>query len=211
MYRGLLPPVILTLAVGYLLVLGASNRTLRWFFKPAPIVLLIVLAAGSKTPDTGYKSLLVAGLTASVLGDVFLLELKGRWFMAGLSSFLIAQVLYFSAFLTRARFGMITIVVLVAIGLYTILLLRGLQPGVRAAGGQALWKAVIAYTAAISLMVLATASGSNWRATTGALLFYASDSLLAWDRFVRRFAWAEYGVMMTYYAAQFLIVTSINQ
>lgn len=109
MYRGLLPPVILTLAVGYLLVLGASNRTLRWFFKPAPIVLLIVLAAGSKTPDTGYKSLLVAGLTASVLGDVFLLELKGRWFMAGLSSFLIAQVLYFSAFLTRARFGMITI------------------------------------------------------------------------------------------------------
>jgi uncharacterized membrane protein YhhN len=46
-------------------------------------------------------------------------------------------------------------------------------------------------------------------AALGALLFVASDSLLAFNRFVGKFAAASALVLGTYYAAQWLIALSV--
>ncbi len=54
------------------------------------------------------------------------------------------------------------------------------------------------------------ASSSRW-AATGALLFVASDSLLAWDRFAGGLPLASLLVLSTYYGAQYAIARSVKQ
>jgi len=43
--------------------------------------------------------------------------------------------------------------------------------------------------------------------TTGAVLFYASDTMLVYDRFVRRFDHAQSYVHLTYHLAQFALIS----
>jgi hypothetical protein len=43
----------------------------------------------------------------------------------------------------------------------------------------------------------------------GASLFFASDSLIAWNRFVRPRAWAPVAIMVTYHLGQAGLVTSL--
>jgi uncharacterized membrane protein YhhN len=60
---------------------------------------------------------------------------------------------------------------------------------------------VVAYFVVISVMVLiATWRGGAW-ATVGALAFYVSDALLAWDAFVRKTRFAHVAIMVTYHLA----------
>ena len=78
---------------------------------------------------------------------------------------------------------------------------------------------VIAYTVVLACMAaLALARGIKpprgarrgaGVAALGALLFVASDSLLAWDRFAGPLPYAVFGVLATYYAAQWCIASSI--
>ena len=49
----------------------------------------------------------------------------------------------------------------------------------------------------------------NVVAMAGALTFYASDSLLGWNRFVRPFPHAHLAVMVTYHLGQLLLVLSL--
>jgi uncharacterized membrane protein YhhN len=74
---------------------------------------------------------------------------------------------------------------------------------------------VVVYAAAILLMAGAAlsrwwgggADGGVW-AAAGALMFVASDSALAWDRFGGEFRGAQSVVLSTYFAAQWLIAVS---
>jgi uncharacterized membrane protein YhhN len=45
-----------------------------------------------------------------------------------------------------------------------------------------------------------------WLVSIGAVLFYTSDSLLGYDRFVRRLAHGQFWVMVTYHLGQAGIV-----
>src|SRR5437773_1096972 len=56
--------------------------------------------------------------------------------------------------------------------------------------------AVAAYMAVISAMLATALATGNVLAAAGAVLFVASDSMIAWDRFVRRFAWAPVAIMV---------------
>lgn len=53
------------------------------------------------------------------------------------------------------------------------------------------------------------ASSARW-AAAGAVLFVASDSLLAWDRFAGGLPLASLLVLSTYYAAQYAIARSVH-
>jgi uncharacterized membrane protein YhhN len=46
-------------------------------------------------------------------------------------------------------------------------------------------------------------------AGVGAVLFVGSDSMIAWDRFVRPFAWAPLAIMVTYQLGQAGLVASL--
>lgn len=192
-----------------LLTIRAEYRGPRiqfYVFKPLTVVLIILIALRTKHETAAsYKSLIVAGLLCSLLGDVFLMLPRDR-FVAGLVSFLVAHLFYVAAFAQGVRAWSVWWAAgLLVYGVSMLRLLWG--------GFGKLKAAVVVYVAAILLMAWAAlsrwpdADGGAW-AAAGALLFVASDSALAWDRFGRKFKVAQALILSTYFAAQCLIAVS---
>jgi uncharacterized membrane protein YhhN len=61
----------------------------------------------------------------------------------------------------------------------------------------------------ISVMVASALASGIAVAAIGAISFAASDSLIAWDRFVRPLAWSGVVIMVTYHVAQALLTLSL--
>ncbi len=61
----------------------------------------------------------------------------------------------------------------------------------------------------IAAMVASAAGVQSPVAVLGAALFLLSDSLLAWNRFVRPIAWAPVAVMVSYHLAQAGLLLSL--
>ena len=185
-------------------------RGLVYVCKPLTTFLLLVVAAGGGGPEGAYPWLIAAGLGASIAGDVFLMLPRDR-FVAGLASFLLAHVIYGTAFFTVPRTGG-DVVVLGALAVVAGGIVTVLWDGLGRLRGP-----VVAYVAAIILM--AWLACVRWRmggvpgaglAAIGALAFVASDTLLALDRFRRPFPFSRALVLGTYWVAQALIALSVG-
>ena len=81
--------------------------------------------------------------------------------------------------------------------------------GAVAGHDRALVPPVVAYMAAISAMVASPVATGDARAVVGAGLFYASDTLIALDRFEQPRAWAGLAIMVTYHLGQLGLVLSL--
>lgn len=200
----LLTGAILLTGTADLTAIALQRRTWRYLWKPGTMLLIIALAATALPDAGGYGYLILLGLLCSVAGDIFLMLPTDR-FLAGLLSFFLAHLCYVAAFtpagsLTAAD-GLVAAGLLVTGGL----LLRRLLPGVLEQGGQAMLLPVILYLLVISTMVLRAVMSRNPVLIIGALLFYLSDGILAWNRFVRPVRGADLAIMSTYFAAQYLI------
>ena len=68
---------------------------------------------------------------------------------------------------------------------------------------------MLAYMGVISVMVACAIGNGDPRAIAGAGLFMFSDSLIAWNRFVRPLAWAPVTIMVTYHLGQAGLVLSL--
>ena len=156
------------------------------------------------------------GLIFSLLGDVFLM-LPPSFFLAGLGAFLLGHLFYIIGFNSGALpftpwLGVLAGVgILVAAGLirYFLTALRKLSYSRR------IRAAVVAYILVITSMVVSAFStfqrpawglASALLVSCGAVLFAGSDSLLAYDRFVKRVKHAHLWIMMSYHFALFLIL-----
>ncbi|MBL7111457.1 MAG: lysoplasmalogenase [Bacteroidales bacterium] len=159
-----------------------------------------------------FHRLILAALLFSWIGDVTLQlnQFNDIFFMVGLSGFLIAQLIYLSAFFsTRGsnilffrKFWLIFIVIAYGIGIVW-LLFDGL-------GDMKI--PVIAYTIVILTMLSAAINRkekvnrlSYKLVLIGAMFFILSDSLIAIDKFTFEFPLARIAIMSTYVAAQYLI------
>lgn len=165
----------------YLPVQGRAPSLRRSCVKTASTALLAALAFMQ-----GGPWLLVAALALSAAGDFFLSRDGETPFLAGLASFLAAHIAYVALFLSAGG-GMdvltgqpwrLGLAALAAIG--AVLLLRRLLP----AAGPQMRVPVAFYTAAILAMLLAAAAVPAPIILIGAILFVASDSLLAIGRFL---------------------------
>ncbi len=173
---------------------GRGWRMLEWIAKPVAIVALLAycIAAGPALPATpsipagGVNALLawalvLAALVASLVGDLLLLP-PAR-FTAGVLAFLVAQLAYLVRFASEgmhpAGFVAGMLVAVVVVGAFG-------PPIVRGAARDGFGVPVVVYLIAISLMALAATGTGIALAAAGAWLFVASDTILAWDRFVRR-------------------------
>ncbi|RLD22855.1 MAG: lysoplasmalogenase [Bacteroidetes bacterium] len=156
--------------------------------------------------------LVVIALLLSWLGDVMLLieDLNPMYFMLGLASFLLAHMTYVYIF-TKSSEGfkpkMFTYATGFLLVMYGVLLLLLMWTGL----GD-LMIPVIIYTAVIMTMgvtaLFRKANGASL-VLIGAMLFIASDSLLALNKFYQPFESAGFWVILTYILAQFLIVTGM--
>lgn len=196
-------PFVLAFAVADWFAVATGNKRAEYFFKPAFLSALIVLATLQDAPDP-----VVAALVFSLVGDVFLMLPRDSLFIYGLASFLFAHVAYFIAFRPLPGEWWIPAILLLPVAIVLVSKMK------RGAGS--LFPAVVAYMAAILAMVVAAVSGywepeaaDSWPfAAAGALLFMSSDALIGWNRFVKPLAWGPVAIIVTYHLAQMLLVAS---
>jgi uncharacterized membrane protein YhhN len=202
------------LAVTILFALGdwwskaRADRRLEYLCKPATLVALIVVAV-ALDPATGAgdrRTWFVAALVFSLAGDVFLM-LPRDAFVPGLAAFLVAHVCYVIGFWTDPPSAIALlvalVVVVVAVAPIAVRVLRALDEE------RELRLPVAVYMIVISAMVASAIASGNAVAAAGAVLFAGSDSLIAWDRFVRPLAWAAVVIMVTYHVGQILLTLSL--
>lgn len=196
----------LVAAVIYAFTLGASPTLARSAAKTLAVAMLAVLTALQGGPP-----LLVAALALSALGDAFLSRDGEKPFLAGLASFLVAHIIYVALFLRSGGMqllgaepwhGAIGLVMVVFAVVMLAALWRRVGPGLRVP--------IAVYVVAILAMGLSALTTSNAWIIAGALLFMASDGLLATEKFLVAAisparAWMRLAVWVLYYAAQLAI------
>jgi uncharacterized membrane protein YhhN len=185
----------------------ADRKALEYVFKPATLVALMGVALTLDPADDAARAWFVAALVFSLAGDVFLMLPKDL-FVAGLASFLLGHIAYVIGFVVGGvdAVGLFVGAVLVGIALAT--LARRIVTAVREDSPD-MAPPVVAYITAISAMVIAACGTLNPFAVGGALLFYASDALIAWNRFIEEYPWGRLVIIITYHVGQVGIVLSL--
>jgi uncharacterized membrane protein YhhN len=181
-----------------------------YLLKPLTLASIILIALQNKHESAlFYQSMIIAGLSCSLIGDIFLMLPSDR-FLHGLVSFLFAHLCYIAAFATRAA-NLSSLASLILFVLYGIIMMRVLLPHLKSLKIPVLvYMLVIMLMGWLALVRYAGAGGAgNGLALAGALLFIASDSILALNRFKGRFKSAQLLILSTYFIAQTLIALSV--
>lgn len=213
--NGWLMGYLLLLAV-HLLAILSDWELIRFITKPLLITWLLVYFISVTPKEFPSRNLVIISLVFSWLGDVFLLQPTPDFFLAGLGSFLFAQLVYGWIFIRiRKRknlAGQWNFPLLIGIGIYILLLYGWLF---RFLPGELKFPVLI-YALAIGAMFLlafhSTAVPRSYFSSlliAGAALFVVSDSLLAFNQFIQPFPLAGVGIMLTYGLAQLFIIHSI--
>ena len=197
----------LVAAVIYAFTLNMPPTLARSAAKTLAVSMLAMLAFMQ-----GGPLLLVAALALSAVGDAFLSRDGETAFLGGLASFLAAHILYVPLFLqSGGGLGLLGAdawrgAIALAIAAFGIVMLAALWRRV----GPALRLPVGVYVAAILAMGISALTIGNLWVIGGAILFMASDGLLAAERFLLAAisphrVWMRYAVWTLYYAAQLAI------
>jgi uncharacterized membrane protein YhhN len=176
-------------------------RVLRASGKLGASAAFVALAL-ARGVDGSYDRAILVGLALSAVGDALLLSSRRTAFLAGLAAFLVAHVAYCVAFAEVARPSPWAGLLVLA---------------VTAAAIGALWRRVehmrapvVAYGVAIAAMLWLALGVERVEVRAGAVLFYASDLLVARDRFVRAGLENRLVGLPLYYAAQLLLAASVG-
>ena len=190
----------------------------HYICKPAATLLMLVFVAlagklPDRAPNARFRRAIMAGLAFSACGDAFLMlpvTVLPSSFMLGLASFLLAHLCYLWAFTSDARwFGKpVALIGLVAVGIVNLVIL---WPGIPAD----LQVPVVIYVGflimmtsqAVSRFLTLKTAGSGF-AAFGGILFLLSDTLIAYDKFHHHLIAAQACILVTYYAATWLIAKS---
>jgi uncharacterized membrane protein YhhN len=186
----------------------------EWHFVGKPLIML-GLIAHYYVQSANRSSLFISALAFCWIGDVLLMFQGELFFMLGLAAFLVGHLLYIFCYrqfqwvdqsselmgTQKVRYSIP--IVLTGSGLVVILYptLGDLKIP------------VLIYALVLTLMVLnalfrygRTTSKSFSFVFVGAILFMVSDSLLAINKFHHLISYSSVWIMVTYCAAQFLIV-----
>ena len=183
-------------------------RDYRMVAKPMIMGSLIGLYIGNIVKQS---PVFLMGMVFGLMGDIFLMVEDEMFFIIGLGSFLLMQVMYSVGFYKDVRINWkqdwIPVVVIYAIGLLFFAVVAGSL-------GSLLWP-VFLYMLAITTMVCAAWLRDRsivWyrEVVAGAVLFLISDAFLGLSKFgVIGSSHSGAVVMITYMMAQYLIVRGI--
>jgi uncharacterized membrane protein YhhN len=195
-------------SAGDLVSILRHDKRLEYATKPAVMVFLIVAALVLHPADQGERALFVIALALGLAGDVFLM-LPDSYLLPGIAAFLSGHLAYavgfrFDGFSALGLLAGLAIVVATA-SLFLHRVLGALQSTSRAR----LRNPVIAYAIVISLMTVSATASGNLVAAAGGLLFFYSDVIFAWYRFVKPVAWGRPVNIVMYQAGQALLVFSL--
>lgn len=209
----LLIGVALIVAIVDWVAVATQRKTLEYFAKPG-VMLVLLIWLGQASGFSGSLVWFGLGLLFSMAGDIFLMLPRER-FIGGLVAFLLAHVAYIVGFnLTPTAYNLAGFVLAVLVALVFLRVYRRIAAGLDASGQIALKTPVLIYSLVISVMLLSallTLAADTWQAgaailvSAGALLFFLSDTLLAWNKFVTPIKQGRLAVIITYHLGQILI------
>lgn len=209
---------MLTFILMLLVILSASihiraeyrgPRQHVYVFKPLTMVFIWLIAILGQATFPFYKYMIITGLVFSLAGDVFLMLPSDR-FLAGLVAFLIAHLFYIAAFLSEI--SALTWWPLVPLVIYGIVIYI-----IVASSLGKLKLPVLIYV--VVILIMAWLAWERWSQTgqsgallafAGAVLFVISDTILAINRFRGAFKLSRALNLTTYFAAQWLIASSVG-
>ncbi|WP_286234464.1 lysoplasmalogenase [Thalassotalea sediminis] len=194
------------LAALYLVSLFAAPYSLQFSVKVLPIIVLVIIAR--RTLDGNTKHLMSAALFFSGIGDTFLAPSHFYHFTIGLAAFLLAQLIYCYLFFKQFAWHnnkQSSSLISITLVIYACAMAGFIVPKT----GE-LMIPVIVYLVIIMLMgVSAILSSLHWLVKVGAIVFIASDSILAIGLFSITLPAYDLWVMATYYIAQFCILVGM--
>lgn len=196
----------------YIWATYGAHPALRYLFKPLTTALILLVALTLPEPVSPlYRILIATGFLFSLAGDIFLM-FPDDFFLWGLVSFLVAHLFFIAAFLGQTGLQ-IHRPLLALFTLYGVLILYLLWPHVAA-----LRLPVVVY--ALVLLVMGWQASERWwtvrdtsalLAMVGALLFIASDSMLALDKFRAPLPHRDLLIMASYDAALMGLAWSVHR
>jgi uncharacterized membrane protein YhhN len=189
------------LAVGNWFAVATQRKQVEYVCKPGTLTALVGVAVLLDPTHGDTRAWFVAALVLSLAGDIFLMLPSDR-FVAGLTSFLLAHVAYVVG-LTRHG-GSAVAVLMAAIPVVIVAGVLGARflRAARAGGHDELVVPLVAYMAVIAAMVTCALASGNVLAGIGAVLFMASDALIAETRFVAARRWGPLVIIVTYHLGQ---------
>jgi len=195
-------------------------RWVEYIAKPAVILSLIAWLFVS----TGFQGIAFwfgLGLLFSLVGDVVLFFPQDSMFIAGLTAFLLTHISYLiglrQQLLTPTAWSLVLLAVIL---LNAVRLLRRITGAMRTKGMSRMVYPVIIYGLVVSLMLataMSTLSDPAWKAATailitlGAALFWVSDLMLAWNKFVSPLKSGDLAIIMIYQLGQILLIAGVIQ
>jgi len=221
-----IPGFILMLLVTGLdwLAVAKNWKKVEYIAKPAAMLVLLGLLALVGRFSSLPLICFGLGVFFSLAGDVFLMvsyaRFSDRWFFPGLAAFLLAHISY----IVGLNIPLPNVSPIWSLGLAIILalaaarILQRIIAGVRQKGLLRLVRPVSLYGMVITLMLLSailTLNNNIWKTSAsglvalGAILFYFSDVLLAWNKFVNPIKNGRVANMVLYHLGQAALVAGV--
>jgi uncharacterized membrane protein YhhN len=173
------------------------------------------------TGFSGVSRFFGAAVIFCLVGDILLLAgEKMKFFLLGLGAFLLGHIFFVIGFnIPLQPFSFMGIALAVMIALLSGRIYKHIAAGLAVSGELRLKIPVLAYTVAISLMLLSamqTIFNPEWKTnasllvTLGAACFMLSDSILAHNRFVTPIPNGRLYNMIAYHAGQIMLIAGIG-
>ncbi len=203
------------MAIDWLAVAG-SRRRLEYAAKPAAMLALLAwlwVESGVRLTQAPL-GWFAAGLVCSLAGDV-LLMLPERFFVPGLVAFLLAHLAYIVGLNAGGSLWPVEAILVIPMAFIGGWLFGQVRGALQAKRRGKLVAPVALYTIVISLMVVsavATLFRSEWPGgaaalvSVGAGLFFISDAVLAWNRFVGPVRNGKLVVIVAYHLGQLALI-----
>ena len=202
------------LAVADWIAVAQDARTVPWITRPGTL-LAILLWFTTATPATSDPRItwFTLALCFSLVGDIFLL-MGGHQIIKGGLSFILAHVAFVVAYNIPLQIPAMFYGIFILNLIPTIVIFREIIGVIKKEGdkdlvwGVSLYALVLTCMSSTALTTLFRPEWGGlaaWLTAGGALLFYASDLLLFFDRFVRPRPRAQLIVMISYHLAQFAL------
>ncbi len=204
-------------------MLRESGETVVLVYTMKPLLMPVLMGwilANRELLKEKFMKIILISLVFSMGGDVFLMFRNDDLFVFGLASFLIAHVLYIVGFVGSNKLaspqlplgGKLVFAIPYAFFVTGFLFILKdyilLNPAT-----QKMFIPVVIYACVIGTMgifaswrISSTGKASFYMVLCGALLFIASDSMIAINKFVQPLPYASLLIMSTYITAQYLIV-----
>ena len=199
-------------------------KKVEYLAKPATMILLLIWLVFVGGLQSLPLACFALGIFFSLAGDVFLMvsyaRFSNRWFIPGLVAFLLAHIAYIAGLNTPLPnvSPIWSLGIAVILALTAARVLRRIIAGVRQKGLKRMVTPVGLYGMVITLMLLSanlTLYNSSWKTSAaglvsvGAILFYSSDIILAWNKFVNPIKNGRLANMSLYHLGQFALVAGV--